>query len=448
MDLNNNVEIMLGTQNGDGKMHVVWKRDADEYPDSFEPANGYQREQAINRMALHLGVQNPDVKSLDAQLVLLMKEWVAQKNGDGERERFPLVSSPALDGTDYAPTPIITEALFAGIPAIIGAPFKTCKSLVGIDAAISIATGTPWLGSFTVPAPMGVVYFSGEGGPCVAQEYGRRIAASKGLTLADATQLHWCFSVPRIEDVRDLDAFSKVLEDTAAEVAILDNLMLCLSGDNAGNVYSMGSTLGNVIRLCAERNVTPVFVHHFKRVRSTADPFAPGELSDLTQAGAAEIAGQWWLLTRREAYNPEYPGQHHLWLSVGGRVGHSSLHALDVEEGRRTDPSGRRWEVEARAPEDVRAEHEDAKEQAKQAKQSAKRQSEIDSDRREIIQAAVKLRGAETKNGLRDRVGCGHRRFETAFASLVNDGILQSAPVTRTNGQKYEGWKARNEQEI
>ena len=55
--------------------------------------------------------------------------------------------------------------------------------------------------------------------------------------------------------------------------------MLALSGDEAGNVFKMGQILGNVIRVCGERGVTPVFVHHFKRTRATADQFAPGELS-------------------------------------------------------------------------------------------------------------------------------------------------------------------------
>ena len=173
-----------------------------------------------------------------------------------------------MDSQDYTPTPLITESLFAGVPAVIGASFKTCKTLIGIDAAISLAAGRPWLGSFTVPNPRTVVYFCGEGGPCVAQEYGRRIAASKGLSLADVTQLWWCFTVPRLENLDDLDGFRRVLDDTGAEAAFLDNLMLCLSGDEANNLYKMGGVLGQVIRICGERNVTPVFIHHFKRQRS------------------------------------------------------------------------------------------------------------------------------------------------------------------------------------
>ncbi len=357
-----------------------------------------------------------------------------------KKERFPLVSSEALDSEDYTPSPIITEVLFAGSPAVIGGIYKACKTLLAIAAAIAIATGRLFLRSYTVPTPRVVVYFTGEGGPAVAQEYGRRIAASMGIELADATQLHWCFSVPRLEDIGDLSAFAKVLDDTSAEVAILDNLMLCLSGDNAGNVYSMGGVLGNVVRICSERGVTPIFVHHFKRTRATADPYAPGELADLTQAGVAEIAGQWLLLARREPYRPNEAGEHKLWLSIGGRMGHSSLAALDVHEGSRADPGGRRWEVDVLRPEDVRQQAVDGKQEQRRAKADA----DLDADRREIVGVAVNLASPESKTAIRERCQCGHARFGRAFASLVADGTLERAEVTKTNGQTYEGWGVRN----
>ena len=365
----------------------------------------------------------------------------AKPAADGAR--FPIVSSLALDSEDYTARPIITEVLFEGSPAVIGGMFKTGKTLLGIDAAVSIATGRMFLGAWTVPEPHGVVYFTGEGGPAVSQEYGRRIATSKGIALSDVTRLHWCFSVPRLEDLRDLDAFAKVLEKTDAEVIVLDNLMLCLSGDNAGNVYSMGSVLGNVVRICSERGCTPIFVHHFKRTRATADPFAPGELTDLTQAGVAEIAGQWILLARREAYSPADPGEHQIWMTAGGRMGHSSLTALDIHEGSRADPGGRRWEVEVLRPEDVKQQAADGK----QAQRQAKQQETLEADRREIVQAAVKLKAPESKTALREMVSCGHTRFGRAFASLVAEDVLQPATVTKANGQTYGAWKVRNDQE-
>ena len=363
-----------------------------------------------------------------------------------KKERFPLVSSEALDSEDYTPQWIIKEIFAVGGPAVIGGLFKVGKTLIAIAAAVAIATGRLFLGSWTVPTPRVVVYFSGEGGPSVAQEYARRIALSIGIALADVTRLYWCFSVPRLENLRDLDAFAKVLDDTDAEVAIVDNLMLCLSGDNAGNVYSMGGVLGNVVRICSERGVTPIFVHHFKRTRSTADPHAPGELIDLTQAGVAEIAAQWLLLTRRQPYDPADAGEHKLWLSVGGRMGQSSLTALEIHEGRRTDPGGRRWEVEVLAADEARQTAQQADQGAKAAARKAKADADLDADRREIVAVVVRLNAPESKTGLRDRCQCGHARFGRAFASLIADNTLRETTVTKPNGQIYKAWTVSNGQ--
>ena len=84
-----------------------------------------------------------------------------------------------------------------------------------------------------------------------------------------------------------------------------DNLMLAMSGDEAGNVFRMGQVLGNVDTESAMSGALPRFSFTTSNGRAApADPYAPGELLDLTQAGAAEIAGQWWLLTRRERIRP------------------------------------------------------------------------------------------------------------------------------------------------
>ena len=358
--------------------------------------------------------------------------------------RFPLVSSVALDSADYTPRAIITDCLYAGHPAIDGGMFKTGKTLLAIDGAISIATGRPFLNAFTVPEPMTVVYFQGEGGLSMTQENSRRIAASKRLKLSDIGNLYWCFSVPKLESLTDLDAVQRIHDDTAAEVMFFDKLMLCMNGEEAGNVFRMGQVLGNAVRICNERGITPVFVHHFKRTRATEDRHAPGELLDLTQAGAAEIAGQWWLLTRREDYNPSEPGEHRLWLNIGGRLGHGCLHGIDLHEGRLSDPSGRRWEVDVLRPEDARQAVEGTREAARAAAKASQMAAELEADRSEIVAIAAKLKAPETKNGFRDRFTGSHRRFDRAFASLTGDGTFEPVEITKGNNQTYSGWNLKN----
>jgi hypothetical protein len=365
----------------------------------------------------------------------------------GERkERFPLVTCATLDAEDYTPRPIITDCLYAGHPAIIGGMFKTLKTLTSVDAAISIASGRPFLNHFTVPEPLRVVYFTGEGGPSMMQEYGRRVAASKGLRLSDVQDLRWCFTIPKLESLPDLDAIQRIHDATAAEVMIFDNLMLALSGDEAGNVFKMGQILGNVIRICNERVITPGFIHHFKRTRP--DPYAPGDLSDLSQAGPAEIAGQWWFLIRRERFDPENPGEHRLSLTIGGRLGHGCLHALDVHEGRLSDPAGRRWEVEVLRPDEARQDADNRKDEAKRQRATERKATELRRDREELVKVATRLKMPQTKTAIRGKAPLGHGvRFKRAWDSLVGDGTFEPTEIVKGNNKPVAAWKLRETSE-
>lgn len=432
------LRVSIGDTNGDGRRHVVYRLGEAEYPDVIDLANGFQREQSMRRALEALGLPADNLPGLAAEVVRLAKEKDQGKDGK-KKDRFPLVTCAVLDGQDYTPRAIIDDVLYAESPAVIGGIFKVCKSLLAIDAALSIATGRQFLGHFPVSDPLSVLYFTGEGGPSVAQEYGRRIAEARGCRLSDASNLRFCFNVPRLESMEDLEAVQRIHDDTAAEVMIFDNLMLALSGDDAGNVFKMGNVLGYVIRICGERGITPVFVHHFKRTRATADPFAPGELGDLTQAGAAEVAGQHALLTRREPFDPDQPGEHRLWLAIGGRVGHGGLWALDIHEGRRSDPGGRRWEVEVIEPREVRKTAQEQAQAAKVEKQQAKVAAETEVGRRAIVDCMRAFKAPATLTDIRDSLAIGHGKpFERAWASLLRDGsIAPAGEIKKANHQSY-----------
>jgi hypothetical protein len=183
-----------------------------------------------------------------------------------------------------------------------------------------------------------------------------------------------------------------------------------------------------------------VLLHHVKK--GSGNDFQPVELSAISWSGFAEMARQWLLLSRREAYEPG-SGLHRLHLSVGGSAGHGGLWGLDVDEGQYQAGVDRQWNVTVLDSSDIKTATSDRRE----AGREAKRAEQLEADRKEIVAAAVKLTNGETKNGLRDRVGCGHRRFDVAFSSLTTDGTMLPATITRANNQRYEGWRLRDDQE-
>lgn len=406
-----------------------------------EIRKAHQRRAAFNyaRQILGKAANNCEIDELRDKAAEIVRFFDEEK--EIKQERFSLVTSSALASADYTASPIINECLYAGHPAFIGGMFKTCKTLVAIDAAISIGSGMPFLGSFTIAKPEPVVYFSGEGGGSMIQEYGHRIAASKGVQLADASNVYWCFSVPKLESDEDLDAMVDVIKETSAKVIFIDNTTLAMSGDDAGVVMKMGRLFGLVIERCAALGCTPVFIHHFKRTRTTDSMFDPGELIDLTQAGAAEIAGQWMLLTRRERYDADQPGEHRLWLNIGGRLGHGCLHALDVHEGRMSDPGGRKWEVEVVVPSEARKDAATRQAEDKKRRSDERKDAELESNRSELVKVITRHKSPMTERDFRSHVTFQGTPLKRAIVSLVEEGVFVPCDFNKSNKQTYSGWR-------
>jgi hypothetical protein len=105
-------------------------------------------------------------------------------------------------------------------------------------------------------------------------------------------------------------------------------------------------------------------------------------------------------------------------MNVGGRAGHSALHALDVHEGALTDPGGRRWEVEVLSPRDAREEVQDRRE----AERDTRAQKKLEKQREKVIQALGKYPSGETKTVLRTTAGLHSTAFNQALGDLLTTG--------------------------
>ena len=92
------------------------------------------------------------------------------------------------------------------------------------------------------------------------------------------------------------------------------------------------------------------------------------DLDDLSQAGFAESARQWLLLSRRSEFVDEC-GHHELWMRTGGSAGHSSAWSIDIQEGTLSNHMlGQKWEVKVRSCKSFIQEKEKQKEERTQDK--------------------------------------------------------------------------------
>src|SRR5262249_33678034 len=142
----------------------------------------------------------------------------------------------------------------------------------------------------------------------------------------------------------------------ALEVVIIDPLYLSLLGGGVDvdprNVFSMGPVLMDFARTCLDLGCTPILAHHARKGREK-DERKPLDLEDLTYSGVPEFARQWFLISRRSAYE-EGTGFHELWIKFGGSAGFSGLYGLDVAEGEvNMRFAGRKWDVKVLKADDV-----------------------------------------------------------------------------------------------
>lgn len=240
---------------------------------------------------------------------------------------------------------LVEGVLVKGQPMVVGGPPKSLKTSLTLDLAVSVATGTPFLGKFAVPTRRRVAVFSGESGRATVHETVQRVLRAKGKTPGDCA-LHCGFDLPRLAVPADRDELRRLLKDNGVEVVIVDPLYLCLLAGSqalsAASLYDVGAVLGAAAKACARAGATLVLVHHTTKASSAKS--GATTLADLSFAGVGEFARQWMLLSRATEYAPG-TGRHDLTLSIGGSAGHSSRWHVRVEEG----PAGgkkRGWQVD------------------------------------------------------------------------------------------------------
>jgi replicative DNA helicase len=261
------------------------------------------------------------------------------------------IDSKAFAAKKYPRRWLVENILVEGQPAVIGGPKKCLKTGLALDLAISVGTGTPFLGKFAVPRPHRVAVMSGESGEATIQETARRICRAKEVSLEEARRVIWAFKLPRLQDDDYRTGFTAMLREKQVKLVIIDPLYLCLfdgaPGMSASNLYEVGPLLLRAARTCLDAGATPVVVHHATKSggKQAAASAKPLELDDLMFSGIGEFARQWLLVSRTATYCMG-SGEHKLLVTVGGSAGQSGCWQLDIREGTiDADFQGRDWSL-------------------------------------------------------------------------------------------------------
>lgn len=355
------------------------------------------------------------------------------------RVRFERISCEQLASRDYRVEYLIEGALVARQPMILFGPPKTLKTSLIVDAAVSLATATPFLGKHEVPRAARVLLMSGESGLATLQETARRVCAAKGMKLEQQDNLVWSPDVPRLASDDHREALREMLVADEIEVLIVDPVYLAMPAADAGNLLAQGELLRGVAKLCDDVGVTLCLIHH-SRKNGDSKPGEPLLLCDVAWAGFAEFARQFWTLARREDYQ-HGSGLHRLWLAIGGSAGHSACWGLDIAEGVNNAAQGRQWALTLR-PESVTREHDKARQLMGRKQAQAVAVSKRQSGQQQRAIDALKDAGQPlTQTKLAEALATDKNTAQRLLKQLTDSGVVTSTTVTYPNGRKYPAYQ-------
>lgn len=155
---------------------------------------------------------------------------------------------------------------------VLAAEDKAGKTWAMLDAAISVASGTPWLGAFPVERAGRVLAFLGEGGERKMVRRARAISAARGIRFEDLP-LRLAFRVPQLSSAYHQQLIAEELAahpDTV--LTIVDPLYLAARGAKGSDLYAMADHLGPIQETAQDAGSGLVISTHYNKTGDGKGP--------------------------------------------------------------------------------------------------------------------------------------------------------------------------------
>jgi hypothetical protein len=186
---------------------------------------------------------------------------------------LPVVPAAELDEPDAAHRWLI-ENLWAraGVGIIGGAP-KCCKSWLGLDLALSVASGTPCLDAFQVREPGGALVYMAEDAAPVVKERLDGLCRHRGLDLAALPIGVITAPSLRLDLPCDQGRLAETVRRHAPRLLLLDPFVR-LHRINENQSGDVAAVLGYLRELQRAHDLAVAVVHH---ARKNGGPAAGGQ---------------------------------------------------------------------------------------------------------------------------------------------------------------------------
>ncbi len=317
---------------------------------------------------------------------------------------------------------LVEDVFAADQPSVFGARKKSLKTTLLMDLAVALASGTPWLGKYAVPRRRRVLFITGETSKRAVSRRFRYPCRCRSLGPDDIADWLRIESVqfPKLPQIEDCDLVKRAIDDFEVDVVMLDPLYRGMTGDvNSGNVFEMGDALGQFMNICLP--ASSIISHHVKKT-AIKRAGEPPDLDDLSGAGLAEFAGNYWLMDRLTPYKGD--GIHDLAVGYGGRDEQFGQFRMKFDE--------HRWRC------DISSLSEHFEEQ-KAAKESGKVQDMVS----RIHSVLGRYPNGLSESRIAD--ACSTKAVRTVFVdavrSLEASDVVVYLPEFRSGNRKCRGWR-------
>jgi hypothetical protein len=181
-----------------------------------------------------------------------------------EPDNLPVLRADALDAQPAAPSWLVRDLWgHLAVGWIAGQP-KSCKSWLGLELALSVASGTPCLDYFPVEQPGPALIYLAEDSLPNLRERIPALCAHHRLSLAKIELYVIAANTLRLDDQDDQARLARTIACLRPRLLLLDPLIrLHLCDENAAS--EMAALLGFLRALSRQHQLAIVLVHHMSK---------------------------------------------------------------------------------------------------------------------------------------------------------------------------------------
>ena len=179
-------------------------------------------------------------------------------------QMLPVVRVGEIRSEDNAQRWLVKGLWGASSVGVIGGAPKCAKTWLGLDMAVSVATGTPCLGKYTVPEPGPVLVYLAEDALPIVRERVQGMTRHRGLDLA-GVEIHVITApVLRLDRDRDRTRLWETAKRLRPRLLLLDPLVR-LHGVDENNAGEVAELLAYFRSLQRQLDLSVLLVHHTRK---------------------------------------------------------------------------------------------------------------------------------------------------------------------------------------